>query len=1605
MSHSLNQRLNESLRDAMLAYYLAHKIPTVQAGKITNADDLYEYWLLDVQVSQAVPTSPVACAIASLQQYITRIQLGLEPGYETQGMSPKQDQMWREHLHAYPLWSASQQLCYHPANYLDPTLRRDKTDSFQHLENDLSQYRLQADTVLTAVQSYLGRFEEMANIRTLNGYIDGNASELHTSTYYFVGKSTSEKAYYWRSLDLSKRSSSDGKKPSVQAWSDWKKINLTLSDDTAEQSIRPVFMNNRLYLIWAECVKPEPVRNGAMPDTQLDTKDHRHEWFAGHYVKFRLNFSYKKYDDTWSAPKACINQYCATEEVNTASIALLKAITQTVAIVDAESPARLFLGVHAPMHTDPQRQQHFTGKFFQAVYLDQHFNVTTAADGGSPERYKVLPGSDLAQEISRLVEVLDVNQRKKVQTVITGKVDNHMGYYSEFLPGSARQYFTFFGYKNPGDLQFKITPYTQRDLTIIRQQAPFSEENHWNFESKQHYINDIETGALTFDSTTNDLIITSTLKSSFLQTYSITLEKNGLTIVLKTKPLTDPTAMQFELGSGSIIIDERDDYDATLYALYFRNTLTQETFPNFVHDKDTPLITIKKGSIHSKQASLEGTFVDRLALMHLYAHMHSPIEVILTRYKTYTNPQNNNQQELHQQNFFSGKDVSVVPSQLRAYKHVIMSANFSGYELTKIIDANSNRILNFQDAALDSLAGSSPELPAKHSVTAHIPVPDSTTDTTLTLIHGVLCLGVEESESKILGYALKAITLKVAPRSHGIQLTQQRAPSITTLASPPLGIAEFIDFSTSTLVKDPPAPIRLNTCFAGKLVDAASISLEHLYSFSPKRWKEPPLTANGTADDIDFNGANGKYFWELFMYVPWLIAYRLNQEQQYVEAQAWLKYVFDPGRNAAANSDRPAYWGFSELTLDTRGNGEVDSDPHRSALAAPVHFRKAIYQFYLDILLNRGDAAYRQLTADSLTQAKLWYTRAHQLLESRPTITRVEPWASITLEKLAKSQSKALRQLERQAQSVNENRPINGLSLPFLTDTDDLCLPFNPDLVARWDKLESRLHNLRYNLDISGKPLRLPLYAPPLSPHRLLASQGKGALGQDGLGALPPAPLSHYRFQVMLSHAKDATDTLIQFGNTMLSLNERKEQAELLELQQQQAWDLANVIVSQQQQALRIDEKNRETLEAGRQIIEGRAHYYERQLAEGVSSAEAQSGLLYLRSAGFEAAAAVAGAAAGVAMLAPNIVGMSVGGSRWEGPFHATQALAQGAATALRSSAADLDRTEQFNRRAQEWTQARDQAHFELTQIDVQKQAYAEQEKATRLQLRLAQTSLAQAWSSYQLLTKRFSKARLYDWVNAQLGQFFYQAYDLCLSLCQAAETSWRYEMADFERTFINPGAWNNSYRGYLAGEALKLSLLNMNRDYLHHHARDLEIVKTLSLRHRLSDCEVTSLGTTEAADQPDPWAQHKKNLVEKGMLSFKLTKALFDQDYPGQVLRRIKSISLSLPATLGPYEDVRAILTQTSNQIELPTGAALKDIRTNQQIALSTGLDDNGLFTLMFEGNDRYLPFEYTGAISDWNLAFPEPARQKVLLESINDIVIHVRYTARAAAASGGSR
>ncbi|WP_248798405.1 hypothetical protein [Pseudomonas sp. MWU13-2105] len=67
--------------------------------------------------------------------------------------------------------------------------------------------------------------------------------------------------------------------------------------------------------------------------------------------------------------------------------------------------------------------------------------------------------------------------------------------------------------------------------------------------------------------------------------------------------------------------------------------------------------------------------------------------------------------------------------------------------------------------------------------------------------------------------------------------------------------------------------------------------------------------------------------------------------------------------------------------------------------------------------------------------------------------------------------------------------------------------------------------------------------------------------------------------------------------------------------------------------------------------------------------------------------------------------------------------------------------------------------------------------------------------------TLRGKSKNNYDWLNSKLAGFYYSAYNTAQSLCQAAEACWQYEIGDFTRTYIRPGAWNASYRGLGAGE------------------------------------------------------------------------------------------------------------------------------------------------------------------------------------------------------------
>ncbi len=220
----------------------------------------------------------------------------------------------------------------------------------------------------------------------------------------------------------------------------------------------------------------------------------------------------------------------------------------------------------------------------------------------------------------------------------------------------------------------------------------------------------------------------------------------------------------------------------------------------------------------------------------------------------------------------------------------------------------------------------------------------------------------------------------------------------------------------------------------------------------------------------------------------------------------------------------------------------------------------------------------------------------------------------------------------------------------------------------------------------------------------------------------------------------------------------------------------------------------------------------------------------------------------------------------------------------------------------------------------------------------------------------------------------------MALEMVKQVEKTYQYELNN-DRVFITASSWNSLKEGLLAGHSLKFALEQMAKEYLDNNERALEITKTIPL---------------------NPIAIN--DLKTKGSCKFALTEKMFDLDFPGHYCRKIKSIRITIRAEVAPYQDIHATLQQTGNRVVLkPDIEAIKSLlgesdesnesirvnwKTGQQIAISKGNQaDSGLFELNFN-DERYLPFEGTGAVSDWILELPNAKK-------VSDVIIHLDYTA----------
>lgn len=231
LSAEIQDALRERKRDALSAYLLTQPEPAAApSGKWENSNDLYAYYLLDVEMCSCQLTSRLVQGSGSVQLFVQRCFMGLEP----EVLVDDRDSAWRwwKWMRKYRVWEANRKVFLWPENWIEPELKKDRSPFFKDLENELLENEIKQETVEKAFINYLEKLDSVAQLEIAGFYQedDGNNTILHV-----FGRTTGVEPYlyYYRRYDY-------------RQWTPWEKVDLDIQGDY----LIPAVVNKRLFLLW-----------------------------------------------------------------------------------------------------------------------------------------------------------------------------------------------------------------------------------------------------------------------------------------------------------------------------------------------------------------------------------------------------------------------------------------------------------------------------------------------------------------------------------------------------------------------------------------------------------------------------------------------------------------------------------------------------------------------------------------------------------------------------------------------------------------------------------------------------------------------------------------------------------------------------------------------------------------------------------------------------------------------------------------------------------------------------------------------------------------------------------------------------------------------------------------------------------------------------------------------------------------------------------------------------------------------------------------------------------------------------------------------------------
>lgn len=251
--------LRSRKRDALAAYLCwKSQKDSWYPREFFDSNDLYSYYLIDVEMEPDMSVSRIRQALNTVQQFVQRAELGLEGRF---ALTDRQKGQW-EWMRNYRVWEANRKVFLYAENWIEPELREDKSPFFRELENRLMEANDDPDAMKEALAEYLEKIREVSGLEIVGACKEnGGENGIHYTLHVFGRTRGTPHIYYYRKY-LAKAIHSG-------EWTPWDRIDAEISGSM----VIPALLNQRLYLAWPMFIQSQDQSNSPSGGTNLGSTD------------------------------------------------------------------------------------------------------------------------------------------------------------------------------------------------------------------------------------------------------------------------------------------------------------------------------------------------------------------------------------------------------------------------------------------------------------------------------------------------------------------------------------------------------------------------------------------------------------------------------------------------------------------------------------------------------------------------------------------------------------------------------------------------------------------------------------------------------------------------------------------------------------------------------------------------------------------------------------------------------------------------------------------------------------------------------------------------------------------------------------------------------------------------------------------------------------------------------------------------------------------------------------------------------------------------------------------------------------------------------------